>query len=225
MKSAPIIDLISAMHLRQRLFYSNLLEAVCYGFSKSFWKIYFRIKAAYLLRGPFDISRAYYMLKGLSAEPYGETPLKTFEQIAKAAAIDVNSFVYELGAGRGLGSFWLNHFCKCQVMAIDQIPLFAQIAQHVIQKNNLSKIEFRNENFLYIDYGKATHVYLYGTCLSDASIHALIKAFETLKKGVKIISVSYPLTDYDTTGLFELQKTLSLDFVWGRAEVFIQEKR
>ena len=65
-------------------------------------------------------------------------------------------------------------------------------------------------------------IYLYGTCLREKQIKALCRRFEKLPKGTRVITVSYPLTDY-TEG-YEVISCFSAPFTWGDTEVYLQIK-
>ena len=70
------------------------------------------------------------------------------------------------------------------------------------------------------DLTKASVIYLYGTCLKDEAISTLLFSFKELKKGTKVVTVSYPLSDY--TDAFVLKKKFIASYPWGKTEVFIQ---
>jgi SAM-dependent methyltransferase len=180
----------------------------------------------YLFDNPFSISRRYFLHRAHSEEyTYGETPLTTFEQIAKEARITPQDTVYELGCGRGRVCFWLHHFIGCPVVGVEMVPDFVVRAQRIQKKLGLEKIEFRNEDFLNTDLSKATVIYLYGTCLEEETIKKLIKHFKKLKSGTRIITISYPLSDYTDEPLFETMKRFPARFTWGEGDVYIQVKK
>lgn len=152
---------------------------------------------------------------------YGETPLTTLATIAEAAQLKKEDKVFELGCGRGRGCFWLENFIGCQVVGIDFVPTFIKKADEVRHRFNLSKIAFRCEDLAVSDLAGATAVYLYGTCYEDAFIQMLIGKFAKLPSGTKIITVSYPLSDYTKLPLFTVTKQFTAPFTWGEAEVFV----
>jgi len=68
---------------------------------------------------------------------------------------------------------------------------------------------------------KASVIYLYGTCLQDAEIDHIIRKLEAFSQGTKVITISYPLVDYDTNA-FHMEKTFSVSFPWGETSAYLQ---
>ena len=86
----------------------------------------------YLFDNPFSISKRYFVHCSNSDEyTYGETPLTTFEQIAKEARITPQDYVYELGSGRGRTCFWLKNYIGCQVVGVEIVPDFVVRAKRI----------------------------------------------------------------------------------------------
>lgn len=180
------------------------------------------LAVAYFLRSPHRISKNF--LKNLGAENiygFGETPLTTFHLIAKECRILSHDVVYELGCGSARTCFWLKIFVNCKVIGVDYLPTFIHKAKWINKCSSLN-IDFIQEDMLQIDVRKATVIYLYGTCLEDAIIEKLILNFNNLCGGTKIITVSYPLTDYSSS--FVVTKNFTARFPWGRADIFLNEK-
>lgn len=187
----------------------------------SFFCVDLSLLSQYFWHSPFAISKQFLIEKGEDEiYAYGETPLTTFEKIVRECGIGSDDTVYELGCGRGRTVFWLHHFIGCRVVGIEYIPVYVEKAEKVRQKYNLEGIEFRLEDIRDTDYSPATVLYLYGTCFEDDFIQALIEKFRALPKGTKLITVSYPLTDY--TNLFTVQKQFPATFTWGTTEVYLQ---
>jgi SAM-dependent methyltransferase len=179
----------------------------------------------YLFRNPHRISKAFLMKKGAkNIYAFGETPLTTLDTIARECRILSDDLVYELGCGSGRTCFWLRTFVKCQVVGVDYLPAFISKANRVKKWARLSKIHFLQEDMLTVDLKGASVIYLYGTCLEDAVIERLLYRFEELKRGTKVITVSYPLTDYNNA-YFKLEKSFSARFPWGKADIFLQTRK
>lgn len=177
---------------------------------------------AYIFKNPYTISKNY--LKKRHAKEihtYGETPLMTYDQLAKEVELAPTDTFLELGSGRGRGALFLHHFYQCQVIGIERIPQFVKLSKHVAHKYHQERVQFLCADMLKADLPPATVIYLYGTALTDTEIAPLIKKLKTYPKGTKILSVSYPLTDYDETS-FEIQKTFSVSFPWGETEAYLQ---
>jgi len=190
----------------------------------SFFKADILLRLHYLFRNPFAISKRFLMLKGeQDIYAYGETPLTTLAMIAKRSGITPNDCVYELGCGRGRGCFWLGTVVGCSVVGIEYIPEFIQKADRIKSILKLDRMEFRRQDFMDADcsFKDASILYLYGTCLEDKAIQKLIKKFKTLPVGTKIITVSYPLSDYDPRSRFEVIDQFSVPFTWGEGDVFV----
>lgn len=188
-----------------------------------FLKIDLSLLSSYLFKSPFEMSKCYLMKKGeKEIYAYGETPLTTLDDIAKQCQISSHDTVFELGFGRGRTCFWLYSFIHCKVIGIEIIPEFVEIANKIKTKYAIHDIEFRQGDIIESDYTGASVIYLYGICFEDAFIKKLIKKFQNLPKGTKIITISYPLEDYTEKQTFEVMKRFPAKFTWGEADVYLQ---
>lgn len=179
----------------------------------------------YLLRNPHQISKSFLKRRGAKEiYAYGETPLTTLDKIVRECRILSKDVVFDLGCGPGRTTFWMTLFVKCQTVGVDYLPTFIQNAERVKKWAHLGHIEFRKEDMLTTDLKKATAIYLYGTCLDDQTIENLLNRFRQLHKGTKIITVSYPLTDYCYPGEFVVSKEFKARFPWGKADVYLNIK-
>jgi protein-L-isoaspartate O-methyltransferase len=177
---------------------------------------------AYIFKNPYTISKNYLKKRqAREVHTYGETPLMTYDQLAKEVDLKPTDTFLELGSGRGRGALFLHHFYKCQVIGIERIPQFVKLSKYIADKYHQEKVQFICADMLKADLPSATVIYLYGTALSDTEIAPLIAKLKKYPKGVKIISVSYPLTDYDETS-FEILKTFSISYPWGETEGYLQ---
>lgn len=188
----------------------------------SFFRADVALRLMYLFHNPYKISKRFLRSHGAQdVHVYGETPLTSLEVIARECGIGPNDCVFELGSGRGRACFWLNTVIGCSVVGIEQVPDFVERANLIKRRLGMKNIEFRLMNMLDADYAQATVCYLYGTCLDDASIQKLIDKFAKLAPGTKVITVSYPLTDYADKDCFEVMKCFSVPFTWGTADVYL----
>jgi len=221
-KGTSLLWLNVSVRLKSVLEY---LKTVCsYYTCPNFRKADLSLTAMYLFHSPFAISKRFLVRK--EAEEvycYGETPPSTLELIARECRITEKEHLFELGCGRGRGALWFHTVKKCRVTAIEQVPEFVERADRIVKRLGLKGIDFKNENFLESDLSEATAVYLYGTSLDEAAIEALVKKLEGLKAGSKVITVSYPLTDY--SGAFELMKRFPARFPWGETDIYLQLKK
>lgn len=180
---------------------------------------------SYLFNSPFSVSKRFLMLRQEEdVYTYGETPLTTLEEIARRCRLSVEDVVFELGCGRGRTCLWLHQFIGCHVVGIDYVPEFIKRANEVKAKFNITGVEFRQQDMLDADLTGATVVYLYGSCYKEPFIRALAAKLGHLPKGTKIITVSYPLTDYTQKPLFEVINRFPARFTWGEADVYLQIK-
>ncbi len=178
----------------------------------------------YVFESPYAISKSFLMKKGEeNIYAYGETPLTTLDDIFRQCEISSKDVVYELGSGRGRCCFWLNCFIKCKVIGIEYIPSFVEKADRVKTVYHFDTIEFRLGDILEEDYSGATVLYLYGTCYDASFLKKLLKKLAALSAGTKIITVSYPLSDYSAD--YEVMKRFPAKFTWGVGDVYLQIKR
>jgi SAM-dependent methyltransferase len=209
------------VHLRNLVEFLKVM--VKYYGNITFLKVDMSLLLMYLFHNPFSISKRFLMRKGESEiYAYGETPLTTLEMIAKECQISSKDVVFELGSGRGRNCFWLNSFIGCKAIGIEYIPDFVERAERIKKKLEIKNVDFRLGDILDADYTGATVLYLYGTCLEDDFIKKLIEKFAQLPVGTKIITVSYPLTDYVEHPFFEVMKRFSGKFPWGVGDVYLQ---
>ena len=177
----------------------------------------------YIFRSPYQISKKFLKKKReKDLYTYGETPLSTFEKMAKEAGIKPLDHVLELGCGRGRGVFFLAHFYNCQVTGIERIPQFVKLADHVAFKYQVKNVSFKCGDMFELKWPEVSVIYLYGTCLGDEEIKQTISKVKTFPKGTRILSVSYSLLEYDETHTFKLIKRFPVIFPWGGTEAFLQ---
>lgn len=187
----------------------------------SFLKCDISLYLMYLFHNPFSISKRFLRDKGVKdIYAYGETPLTSLEIIAKESRIRKEDKVYELGCGRGRTCFWLNCFIGCPVVGIEHIPEFVERANRISKKLGMNAVSFRAEEMEDANITDANVIYLYGTCLDDETIEKMALKFALLPKGTKIITTSYPLTDYSDA--FQVMKRFTVPFTWGLGDVYLQ---
>ena len=219
----------------------NLIEygqvVIHYYPNVNFAKIDSALLLSYLFLNPYHISSRFLSQKGEEELfTYGETPLTTLERIAHNSGITSQDVVFELGCGRGRTCFWLNQFIGCSVVGVDFVPTFIEKGNKIKKRFQVKGVSFRLEDFLQPKlcetnlnvnlnfFQGATVIYLYGSCLSAKEIRHLISLFTTLPEGTTVITVSYPLTDYQSKAPFTITKQFPALFTWGEAEVFVQKK-
>lgn len=205
----------------------NLIEffkvAFRYYWSMSFLKSDLALRLMYLFHNPYRMSKRFLMNKGAhDVYAYGETPLTSLEIIAKKCGLNEKDCLFELGCGRGRTCFWLHSFVGCSVVGVEHVPEFVERANLIKNRLGITKLEFRLTDMTETDLQGATACYLYGSCLDDKTIQKLADHFSRLPAGTKIITVSYPLSDYSKKPSFEVMKRFTVPYTWGEADVFLQ---
>lgn len=222
-------EFFGLLRLNLVVFVKNTIEffkvAFRYYGSFSFLKSDLGLRLMYLFNNPYKISKRFLMNKGASdIYAYGETPLTSLEMIAKECGLSERDCVFELGCGRGRLCFWLHSFIGCRVVGIEYIPEFIERA--IAVKNRLGiedkDLEFRLGDMTTASLDGATVCYLYGSCLNEYTIRKLAGHFAKLPKGTRIITVSYPLSEYVDGKSFEVMKRFTVPYTWGEADVFLQ---
>ncbi len=200
----------------------------CYYGNMNFRRWDLALQRSYFLQNPYRICHNY--LKSIGAENpylYGETPLTSLEVIAKECDLKPEDVIFELGCGRGRGCFWLHAFYGSRVVGIEIVPAFVEKALQIKDRFGVKGVEFFQGDISEANYDSATVLYLYGTCFEDEFIKKLIATFNKLPKGTKFITVSYALTEYFTNQSkphFKVIKVFPVEFTWGTADVYLQEK-
>lgn len=188
--------------------------------SPRFACIDFTLLFSYFFKSPYAIVRAF--TQGL--EPYGETPLVVMQQIAKKAMITKNDTVFELGSGRGRTCFWLSVLVGCKTVGVEIVPVFVQKAEGIRRYYGLQNLEFRLQDMLETDLSEASVIYLFGTCLSDENINRFIDKLKSVKRGTRIVTISYALTEYKNVPYIQLKESFEVEFPWGKTQSFLHEK-
>ena len=88
----------------------------------------------------------------------------------------------------------------------------------------LKNPEFISGDIREVDLTKADYIYLFGTALEDKEIKKLIRNMQNLRKGTKVLTISFALSEYEKKPTFELIKCLEVSFPWGETTAYLQEK-
>lgn len=207
----------------------NLVEFVKVAFkyygNVKFMKEDLSLRLMYFFHNPYRMNKRFLMMRGeKEIYTYGETPLTTLDFIAHEAQIGPQDRVIELGSGRGRNCFWLHSIIGCEVVGIEYVPEFVERANRIKERLGVSGVEFLLGDFMNPKGGfpVGTIYYLYGSCLSDSDIEKLAERLAKLPRGTKIITVSYPLTEYILKPSFEVINHFTAPFTWGEADVYIQ---
>jgi SAM-dependent methyltransferase len=179
------------------------------------------LNQAYRLHSPFHICKEFLECNGEKfSDTYGETPLPVLAKIAQECTLNSEDVFFDLGCGRGRGAMFLSHLTGCRSVGIDWIPFFIRTAQNIVSSvSPRLSANFLCSDMLTADFSEATVIFLYGTCLSEEAIGSLVLRFERLSPGTKVITVSYPLKDYNAR--FHILKQFTAEFPWGNGEIYI----
>ena len=241
------------IYLQAKLFHlKDLVWALRFHFLKYliFWPIDLCFLIISLFVNPYRYNRKYLLKKGIRGAKevyaYGETPLKTFAQIAHEAGLTSQDSFLELGSGRGRGAFWLYSLIGCQVTGIEQMGFFVRINKLMLrlfsysfpfslsflankkQTQKKKRLSFIQGDYLALEkpFKEATVIYLYGTNLEEDFLRKLIQKFKLLnsmtfktKTKTKIITISYALSEYDRS--FKTQKEWEVVFPWGKTTAYL----
>lgn len=215
---------------RLRFSYFQILEffkALTLYTNTQFAKADLSLRLMYLFNNPFSISKRFLeQRKNQDIYAYGETPLKTLELILSKVKITKEDHFFDLGSGRGRAAFFINAFTDAKVTAIEYIPEFVDRAKRIQQKLNIQKLSFINEDLMDSDLSSGTIFYLYGSSYPDDFLKKLAEKLAHLKAGIRVISVSFPITEYlKDKNLFEVINCFPTEFPWGESTVYVAIKK
>lgn len=222
-------DFLNLLRIHFKTLFANALELfkIVPRYYKNFvfFKSEILLFTAYFFKNPYRISKAFLKKqKAPNLYTYGETYLTTIDQIARNCQILSHDHVLELGCGRGRSLFWLHTHVHCMVTGVDYIPEFINKALRIKKMLHLHKMTFIEKDLLVLNFNEASVIYFYGTSFSDDMIKEVIEKMKNLKKGTKVISVSFPLSDYCEATLFETVKQFEAKYPWGIADIYLQIK-
>lgn len=189
------------------------------------WKMRVLLFLSYLGDGPYLLvrkegKRAPVLPQNLI---YGETPCLTIKKILQEAEIKSSDYFVDLGCGRGLAVLFVNQYFKIPAIGIDVIPTFIRRGEILIKNLGLDRVRFIKENLSWIrmdQIGEGTIFYLTGTTFEEELLAKITLRLELLPIGTKLITVSEKLESVH----FQLLKTKSFYFSWGKTDVFFHRK-
>ena len=122
-----------------------------------------------------------------------QLPEKAFREIFKFADIGENDIFYHLGCGNEIGiEIAINEFKVKKAVGIDNNPKKIQHAKEILEQKNIQGQLICN-NIEESDISDASVILFWFT--DDNLINKMLKKFENLKPGTKIITIWGPLTD------------------------------
>ncbi len=174
---------------------------------------------------PYRVCKKHFEKSSQNDVLYGDTWPFSVPHFIRFLPIKSNDVLFEVGSGIGRISFWFQIISGCEVVAIEKVPFFNQVARKIQKHLNLKKVQFLEQDFLEVDYSRASVIYFYGSSFPDEIIYQLIDRWACLKPGTRIISTSFALNEYCSESIFHVLKTFSVSYPWGTCQVFLQVKQ
>ncbi len=178
----------------------------------------------YLFQNPYRISRKFYQFQNKPVEPYGETSFSALRTIIDHSGITDKDTVIELGSGRSKSAFWTHLLTGCKVYGYEWIGSFVKKALRIQKLLQVPSVEIFQKNFFEADIHTASVLYLYGTCMDETQIDRFLEKIRFISQNVKIITISFPLSDYVDRGI-ETIHAFDVSFPWGQTKAFVQKRK
>ena len=177
------------------------------------------LKQSYQEQNPYLICKNFMQSRGLKqVHVYGETPLTELYSILIQMNLKKEDCFIDLGCGRGRNVFFVSTVFNCECMGIDIVPLFCKEAKKIAASLSHPP-QFVCEDMSQADLSEGTVLYFYALCLEENFLLSMIAKLETLQAGTKIITVSFPLSDYSKA--FSLLFSKKASYPWGKTGLFV----
>jgi SAM-dependent methyltransferase len=183
-----------------------------------------QLRHLYRFTNPYRTSKRFLKDRGASdIHVYGETPLTVFNQMFKEGDLTPSDCFVDLGCGRGRGVLFASTVWKCSAIGVDWIPIFCEKAKRAssLLKENVPR--FFCQKLTEFDLSLGSFFYFYSLCLEEDELRSSISHLESVPKGSKVITVSFPLTDY--TPSFCLSASWKVTYPWGKTKAFLNLKK
>ncbi len=182
-----------------------------------------KLAKAYQRKNPYQVCSAFY--KNLGEEKihvYGQTPIKTFFTLAKRLDLKPSDTWLDLGCGEGRGLFFLASCFGCRGIGVDHVEEFIQKAKSINKGSSIeNRLSFICKDISSFFIPPASIVFLAGTCMEEDLLKKLCKSLQGLEKKTRIVTVSFPLCDYEDG--FSVIEKYEGSFLWGKTDVYIQQ--
>jgi hypothetical protein len=187
-----------------------------------FQRVDLALKKAYRWCNPYTVCKRFMQKeKKKQIHVYGETPLTELYKALVFCKITPKDSFLDLGCGRGRVCLFVSTYFSCKSVGVDFVPLFCQKA--VLASRCLTEPpEFVTKDILSFDCSKATIIYFYSLLLEEEELIKQIEKFTKIKEGAKIITVSFPLSDYSPH--FYTLHSFPAVYPWGKTTIFINTK-
>lgn len=179
------------------------------------------LSSLYRSKSPFAVAKAFAKERqDENQHTFGATPLHVYDALITRWIKESQGSYLELGSGTGRGLLFLHAFSCLDTSGVERNPYFVNRSLRLIECFGLSRIDVTLGDYLQMRAFDYDWIYLYELFLSDHSLQDLCAAIcLSCKKTTKVISVSYPLSDYDQR--FKVEDSFEASFVWGKAQVFL----
>lgn len=168
---------------------------------------------------PYRQASSYYRSLGMDPYVYGETPLWTVYQIFNQFKDQKDLKVLDLGAGNFQISFFLRKFFGYTVYGVEKVPIFCEQAKALKAQLSIDHLEIVEGDYLKEALPIVDVAFLFGSNLDDQVILQLIEKIVHIPK---VITVSFPLSDYHAS--YSVVKEMNLPFIFGNTTVYINQK-
>ncbi|MES2199898.1 MAG: methyltransferase domain-containing protein [Chlamydiota bacterium] len=212
--------------IRLKLLWFNIIEELTvhrYFYKNSLFKqVDVSLKHLYFGQNPYIICKDFMQsCKQNQVHVYGETPLTEIYSLLMQAGLQKEDCFIDLGCGRGRNVFFASTLFGCKTIGIDIVPIFCDKAQK-LASSLPNPPKFLCEDMSTADLSEGTILYFYALCLEEDLFLSMITKLASLKVGTKIITVSFPLSDYSKK--FSTLFSKQVSYPWGKTELFINTK-
>lgn len=147
---------------------------------------------------------------------YGETSYFAIRESLKTVNFNKDDIFYDLGCGTGKTVFYANAVYGAKSIGVEIIAEFVNKANKIVKDLNLKDISFIEKSIFDINLKDGTVFYITPTCFDAENMQKVMKKFENLPKGSRLIVLSrhLPLPN------LKLIDRKTLYYTWGRAETF-----
>ena len=193
-----------------RLFYTNTL----------FKQVDFLLQKVYRFKNPYSICKKFMQKQRKNnIHVYGETPLSILHEALILAQIDKKDCFVDLGCGRGRLALFVASYYGVKSIGIDYIASFIEKANKLSSALSISSY-FICQDFLHYPLPKeGTLFYFYSLCYEEQEIKRFMQELESLSPGTRVITVSFPLSDYSCA--FSILTSFERSYPFGKTMIYI----
>lgn len=163
---------------------------------------------------------------------YGEIVFNSFYEILKLVNPKKTDVFYDLGCGVGkavLAAYLLFPFKKCiGVEILNSLYKECQNKKIMLEKKLLLKNRNPKEDIIFIkkdlfdvDFDDGDVFFISTTCFTKEMMNRLALKLEKLKKGTRIITLTFPIPSSKYTIIAKETKQVS----WGNSTFYVSEKK